>query len=280
MQAQDKDKRIEKESQKELVQRIMMKPEWPAGIRFSKNERIAVSVAKDLAVVLTHHAFSQLFGWAYSTNREISCLGTVSRVGDTFVIGEFYLLKQFGSAAATEIDKTAIASLLEKLLAKGKQEQAHSIKCWAHSHPGMGVFWSGTDDATCKLLVNDYLISIVVSDRFAIRCRIDITAPVPLVIDHVPVLYEMPQDKQLAEKYAQEVKEAVSDRFFFFDELDDNDDKKDKKSDQRAEKPKEDHEYVPALYCGYCGGFHEEGDCPLDIEGNLAEVLEDNEFFI
>ena len=120
---------------------------------------------------------------------------------------------------------------------------------------------------TCRLLVSDYLVSIVVSDRFAIRCRIDIAAPVPLAIDQVPVLYEMPQDKDLADKYAQDVKEAVSERFFFFDELDD---KKDKKPDQNAEKPKHDYEYVPALYCGYCGGIHDEGECPLMDESQCG----------
>ena len=199
MQTHDKEKPVEKEFQKDLVKQVPITPKWPVGLQFSKTETMAVSVAKDLAVVLTHHAFEQLFGWAYATGREISCLGSVKCDGNTFVIDEFYLLKQSGSATSTELDETAIAELIEKLLAEGKPGQAHAIKCWAHSHPGMGVFWSGTDSDTCRLLVSDYLVSLVVSDRFAIRCRIDITAPVPMSIDHVPVLYEMQQDKELTE---------------------------------------------------------------------------------
>ena len=281
MQTQDKDNKIiEKEPRKEdLVKQLPKVPTWPTGLRFSKGERMEISVAKDLAVVLTHHAFEQLFGWAYSTNREISCLGSIRRDGNIFIVEQMHLLKQTCSSVSTEIDETAIASLLEKLIAEGKSQEAHSIKCWAHSHPGMGVFWSGTDRDTCRLLASDYLVSIVVSDSFAIQCRIDVAAPVPMAIDRVPVLYEMPQDKELAEKFAQEVKEAVSERFFFFDEPDD---KKDKKPDKKPEdrKPNEDYEYVPALYCGYCGGFHGEGECLLDVEGSFAEALEEDEFFI
>ena len=281
MQTHDKEKPIEKESQKDLAKQVPITPKWPPGLQFSKTETLAVSVAKDLAVVLTHYAFEQLFGWAYATGREISCLGSVKCDGNTFVITEFYLLKQSGSATSTELDETAIAELIEKLLAEGKPGQAHAIKCWAHSHPGMGVFWSGTDSDTCRLLVSDYLVSLVVSDRFAIRCRIDITAPVPMSIDHVPVLYEMQQDKELTETYARQVKEAVSERFFFFEEFDDLKDKKTgQEADAAGKRPKDDYEYVPALYCGCCGSFHGDGECPLMDESRLAHMIDDDEFFI
>ena len=95
-------------------------PNGPQDFSFSKNESIDVSVAKDLAVVLTHHAFEQLFGWAYSTNREISCLGSIRRDGNIFIVEQLHLLKQTGSSVSTEIDEIAIAELIEKLLAEGK----------------------------------------------------------------------------------------------------------------------------------------------------------------
>jgi hypothetical protein len=279
MQTHDKDKLTEKEPQKESLFQTPAAPKWPAGLQFSKHESLTVSIVKDLAVVLTHHAFEQLFGWAYATNREISCLGSIRRDGNIFVVEQLHLLKQTGSSVSTEIDEVAMAELMETLLAEGKHQEARSIKCWVHSHPGMGVFWSGTDDATCKLLVNDYLISLVVSDRFAIRCRIDMAAPIPLSIDYVPVLYEMGQDEKLAEEYASQVKEAVSERFFFFDEIENL------RSDKlgpptKGKDQRHDYEYVPALYCNCCGNFHGEGECPLTDESRLAQMIEEDEFFI
>ena len=122
---------------------------------------------------------------------------------------------------------------------------------------------------------------LVVSDRFAIRCRIDITAPVPMSIDHVPVLYEMQQDKELTETYARQVKDAVSERFFFFEEFDDPKDKKTgQEADAAGKRPKDDYEYVPALYCGCCGSFHGDGECPLMDEGRMVYMIDDDEFFI
>ena len=193
MQTQDKDKTKSKTEEKPEVAFNTI-PNWPTGLIISKNENIGVSIAKDLSVVLTKDAFEQLFGWAYSTSREISCLGSVLRDGNRFIIDRFYLLKQSGSSTGTELDQSAIAELVEKLITEGKLEEAKRIKCWAHSHPNMGTFWSKTDDDTCRLLAVDFLISIVVSNNFTLRCRIDIATPVPVVLDNVPVFYQMPKD--------------------------------------------------------------------------------------
>lgn len=51
------------------------------------------------------------------------------------------------------MDPLPAAGLMEDLLKKGQTQEARSIECWAHSHPGMGVFWSKTDDTTCNPLL-------------------------------------------------------------------------------------------------------------------------------
>ena len=245
-------------------------PGWPKGLDFSDRKQIAVSIATDLAVMLSQKAFSQLFGWAYSTSREISCLGAIRRQGNLFMVEEFYLLKQSGSSAGTELDQDAIAKLMEELLAAGKQEHLGSIKCWAHSHPGMGVFWSGTDEETCNLLVNDYLVSIVISDGFTVKCRIDTTSPVPITLDNVPVLYDLPQDADMKGKLAEEVKAAVSERTFFeFDEPNQA------AKQPTGEKPVEATGFGPMYYCELCGMHHGEFECPLDDRSVMHELFED-----
>ena len=264
MQTQDKDKAKSKAEEKPKVT-INAIPNWPTGLIISKNEKIGVSVAEDLAVVLTKNAFEQLFGWAYSTSREISCLGSVLHEGNRFIIEQFYLLKQSGSSTGTELDQTGMAELMERLIAEGKREETGRIKCWAHSHPNMDVFWSKIDDDTCRLLVNDYLISIVVSNNFTIRCRIDIATPIPVVLDNVPVIYQMPKDNLAMDKYAEEVRSTVTEKVFSFSKA------------VNGQYGVED-KLIPETYCGYCGNWHAEGECPLDDAENWPQVLNDSDF--
>jgi hypothetical protein len=115
--------------------------------------------------------------------------------------------------AHTEMEPSAIAEMVEQLLSQGKAEEAKAIKCWAHSHPGMSVFWSKTDDITCRLLASDYLVSLVVSDDFAIRARIDTSAPLAFTVDQVPVFCEVRTDQAKLEQYAKEVAEKVKESF-------------------------------------------------------------------
>ena len=264
MQTQNKDKTKSKTEEKpEMAFNTI--PNWPTGLIISKNENMSVSVAKDLSVILTKGAFEQLFGWAYSTPREISCLGSVLREGNRFIIDRFYLLKQSGSSTGTEIDQSAMAELMERLMAEGKREEATRMKCWAHSHPNMDVFWSKTDDETCRLLVNDYLISIVVGNNFSIRCRIDIAAPVPVVFDNIPVLYQIPKDSLTMEKCAEEVRSTVSEKLFSFPKA---------AKDQDIVQDK----LIPETYCGYCGNWHGEGECPLQAGEQWPMVFDEDDF--
>ncbi|MCK4828644.1 hypothetical protein KA005_73620, partial [bacterium] len=186
-----------------------------------------------------------------------------------FFIDKFHLLKQSGSSASTELDQDAIAELIEQLLTEGKTNEAGRIKCWAHSHPNMEAFWSKVDDSTCQLLVNDYLISIVVGGNFAICCRIDIAAPLPITLDNVPVLYAIPKKSLSMERYAEEVRNMVSERVFNFGQ----------KDEKQAGQNNTKNEYVPMSYCGYCGNWHADGQCPLADAENWPNIDDDDFMF-
>jgi hypothetical protein len=226
-------------------------PERPLGLSLTGSKKIQVSIPDDVSVVLAKEAFEQLFGWAYATTLEISCLGSVNRQANRFFIDRFYLLRQSGSFGGTELDPDAVEKLVESLLAEGKSQEAQSLKCWAHSHPGMDVFWSTTDERTCQLLASDYLVSLVVSDNFAIRCRIDSASPFPVSFDQVPVFYEMPEDAQAMKKYGEEVKSAVVERFSRVPSKDDMN-------------PGGKDVFDGVDYCEYCGNFHGVGECPVE----------------
>jgi len=207
---QKPDESPKQNAEKPVEPKLDEKPHWPLGVSLSKSDKLSCFLPDGLKVVLTQEAFEQLFGYAYATRSEISCLGVVRREGNSFIIERFHLVKQEGGSAHTEMEPSAIAEMVEQLLGQGKTDEARSIKCWAHSHPGMGVFWSKTDDNTCVLLASDYLVSLVVSDDYAIRCRIDTRQPIPFTVDQVPVFCEVRTDQVKLEQYAKEVAEKVT----------------------------------------------------------------------
>jgi len=243
-----------------LDQPLQRKPHWPLGLQLSAKKDSTCFIPEHLAVILSREAFEQLFSYAYSTTSEICCLGTVKQQGERFRVERFHLVGQTGSSGHTELDQQALAALVEELLAQGKAEEAHSLKCWAHSHPGMGLFWSRTDEDTCKRLVADYLISLVVSDGFAIGCRIDVGGPVPFAIDHVPVLVEVPVEASTLEQYAAEVREKVKYEPLLLCLEDGRDGKF--------------GEALVPEYCDTCGWIHLEGHCPLGREAADHQIGE------
>jgi len=145
-------------------------PHSVAGIQLDRAKPIEVTVPEHLAVVLTSKAFSQLFSYAEATDLEVSLLGIVERDKSLFTVQEFFLVEQSGAYSHTELKASAVREMVERLIADGRSDDAKNIRCWAHSHPGMDVFWSQTDDNTSRLLCADWFVSIVVSDGFRIRC--------------------------------------------------------------------------------------------------------------
>jgi hypothetical protein len=234
----------------EGVQFVEKKPHTlPSGIPIQAEGQFSVTVSEELRVVLTKEAFAQLFGYVYATEMEVSCLGNVVQEGSTFKITKFYLLKQTGSQAHTEMLPEAVAELAETLHKAG---ETTCLRAWAHSHPGMALFWSQTDEETCRTLVSDYLISLVVGKGFSVRCRIDLTGPIPLTLDHVPVLYETAIDEALMKSCREEVKEKLSassalgmlfeDGYSFHSLFSQDTDR----------------------FCERCGNWHAPNKCPID----------------
>jgi len=200
-------------------------------------------------VVLSQRAFVQVFGYAYATPLEISCLGLIRRNGSVFRVERFHLVKQTSSIGHTELDNEAVLALIEGLIADGRKDEVAALKCWAHSHPGFKCFWSKTDDATCARLVTDWLVSLVVSHDFAIRGRIDVGGAVPFTIDHVPVFVEMPADEDLLANLRAEAGKLVTEGLPFFTT----------RGARRSEKVAASEEC-----CDLCGSRHPGDRCPFD----------------
>ena len=244
------------------------KPSDSLGLRLDPGKQIGVTIPKTLAVVLTAKAFSQLFSYSEATDLEVSLLGIVARDKSVLTITEFFLVEQSGAYSHTELEPSAVGEMVEKLMADGRAEDAKKIRCWAHSHPGMDVFWSQTDDTTSHLLCADWLISIEVSDGFRIRCRLDVASPVPFTLDHLPAFCESPVDTAIAEQCKREVKEKIKHVPLFGHTK-----PKDKKGDKMQQATDQAAEIME--YCDLCGGWHADGECPMQLESSAYQLAHD-----
>jgi len=223
---------------------------WPQGIRLSEGKDQTCSIPGDLAIVLSQEAFTQLFGYAYATPLEISCLGVVKKDGPVFRIERFHLVRQTSSTGHTELDNEAVTALIEGLIGEGARDEVTRLKCWAHSHPGFKCFWSKTDDETCARLVTDWLVSLVVSHEFAVRARIDVGGAVPFAIDQVPVFAETAIDKALLANLRAEARQLVVEGLPLLRRL--------------GAATKEAKPPVAEEYCDLCGSWHPGDQCPFD----------------
>jgi len=226
----------------------------PKGIPIQAEGKLCMSLPSDLQVILSGEAFTQLFAYTYATNLEVSCLGSVVQERNAFRITRFHLLPQIGSVAHTELAPNAVAELIEKLIGEGKAADAHSIRAWAHSHPNMSLFWSQTDEETCRTLVSDYLISLVVGQGFSVRCRIDLRGPIPLTLDHVPVLYEAKIDEALIAACKEEVRTKLAPEPLL------------RMLSEYPLNGAPTGESEVRTRCDLCGGIHVNEVCPLEDE--------------
>ncbi len=190
--------------------------EWSQGIQ---NKGLEVSIKQE--------AWDKVMGWCRAAESEVSGLGLV-KVDDAgkLMIYDALLLDQTASGASTILNKTAITDLMAKLH-KDEVPLSH-LKLWWHTHYNFDAFWSGTDEDTCKKLCgsSDWNISIVVNKRSDCKCRLDMNAPLRLIVDaDLNIVYE-PKDN---DKYKEEVKLKVKTTGFHGFNMDDHIGKKSKK---------------------------------------------------
>jgi hypothetical protein len=244
----------------------LKKPQVNPGLLLGSPGALEMSVPRDLSVRLSGQAFSQLFGYADATRVEVSLLGIVDRDGAVFTVREFFLVEQSGHQSHTETDPEASARLMEQLIGEGRTADVRKLRCWAHSHPGMDVFWSRTDDNNCQRMVSDWLVSLVVSDGFKLRCRIDLTAPLAITLDKVPVFLDEPVNPAMAERCRAEVDEKIRPLPLLKSRR--------KPPATTKETPTMTNEEQIELleYCDLCGGWHADGDCPMQMEESAYEM--------
>jgi len=157
-----------------------------------------ISSPSNISVLLRPKAMVQLFGYGNQSSIEISLLGIVERDGTKFVITEFFLPKQTGSSASTEIDEDKLEDVYSMLMKEGRAEDLGKLKCWAHTHPRMGVNWSETDHRMCRTFIVDWFVSIVFNEKYEMRCRVDFKVDgIIFTVDNLPVYLEYASEETM-----------------------------------------------------------------------------------
>lgn len=181
---------------------------WP------KNQRERVQLGIKIQVDAV--AMQKLWLWADIAKGEFSCLGLVDDIRDAntgavtaLVVTDFILIKQQSSSDETELSQAAVAELLVDLEVKGIN--GNKLRCWAHSHGDLSVFWSGQDDRCIEGLANgEYVLSLVVNKQRDSMMRLDQYHPCHLYLGDVvwEVRYDTPTG--LSEACFEEFKAKVS----------------------------------------------------------------------
>ena len=168
-----------------------------------------------IKVQVDANALQKLWLWTDFAKGEVSCLGLVDEVVDAntgrttaLIVTDFFLVKQECTSDETDMDIADVARLIAELETTGIDSR--KLRCWAHSHGSMSVFWSGQDE-TCiaGLANNEWLLSLVVNKRRDAIMRLDQYHPSHMYLADVVWEVKYPLVDGLAEACFSEFKAKV-----------------------------------------------------------------------
>ena len=165
-------------------------------------------------------AMQKLWLWTDFARGEVSCLGLVDEVVSTdngrttaLIVTDFFLVKQQCTHEETDMDVADVARLISELEAKGIDSR--KLRCWAHSHGSMSVFWSGQDETCIAGLANgEWMLSLVVNKRRDAIMRLDQYHPSHMYLADVVWETKFPLVDGLAEACFSEFKSKVQEVAF------------------------------------------------------------------
>jgi len=165
-------------------------------------------------------AMQKLWLWTDFARGEVSCLGLVDEVVSTessrttaLIVTDFFLVKQDCTSDETDMDTGDVARLIAELETKGIDSR--KLRCWAHSHGTMSVFWSAQDESCISGLANnEWLLSLVVNKRRDTQMRLDLFHPAHLYLADVQWETKFPTVDGLAEACFDEFKAKVRETTF------------------------------------------------------------------
>jgi len=165
-------------------------------------------------VYITTEAKQRLDLYIQLADGEISGLGTVTRLGNDFLVTAVHLFEQECTSASTDLSVEDVSKFLLEAVRSGLDPAA--LKLWWHSHCNMGVFWSATDDRTAEKFSNGWMLSLVGNRGKEYKCRLDLYEPIRLTLDGLRFEIRQPENSALRAALEAEVKEKVKTRVFTY----------------------------------------------------------------
>lgn len=168
-------------------------------------KRADVTTGSPVKIVLALKVARMLQAYQAVARTEILLVGRTRIAGNTITVDDAVLLPQEASVSAVELDQDAYADWIETV----PDEDLPRYNCWLHTHPGMGVFWSGTDDKNIARQDMPLLVSVV-ADGSTMLGRVDLKEPFQVTINYVPVEIDLGIDDEGYEQAGEEIEGKVS----------------------------------------------------------------------
>jgi len=167
-----------------------------------------MEIKKALPVVfITPEAKQRLDLYIQCAEGEISGLGTVTRLGNDFLINAVHLFEQECTASSTDLSVEDVSKFLLEAVRSGLAPE--TLKLWWHSHGRLEVFWSGIDDGTAQKFNNGWMLSAVGNKRGEYLIRLDLFEPIRLTLDGLRFEVREPENPALRAEIEAEIMEKV-----------------------------------------------------------------------
>lgn len=167
-------------------------------------KKIRVTTGSPVKIVLSLEVARMLHAYQKMAETEILLVGKTRIEGQVITVEDAVLLPQSANRASVELDQDAYGDWIETV----PDEDLPRYNCWLHTHPGMGVFWSGTDDENIARQDMPLLVSVV-ADGNTMLGRVDLKEPFPVTINHVPVEIDLDIDGKRYERAGKEIKDKI-----------------------------------------------------------------------
>ena len=126
-----------------------------------------MKIENKFKVVYTNEAYYKMYAYARAAKGEVTGFGTVKTIGNTLLVDDLYIVPQRATAAGVHVTGDTLTEFMGWCKREKRMDRVSGMRLWWHSHADFGCFRSGTDKATCELLlqVMPWLLCVVVNKK-------------------------------------------------------------------------------------------------------------------
>lgn len=137
-------------------------------------------------VVYSAEAHFRMYAYARAAKGEVTGFGQVHQRGDTLYVDDIYIVPQKATGAGVHVDADTLQDFMAWCKKTKRNDRLNNLRLWWHSHVDMGCFRSGTDRATCELLlqVMPWLLCVVVNKKGQHETTLHLKDPARMTFMH------------------------------------------------------------------------------------------------